>query len=80
MKSGPHGPPSGYITRAGLGVRQRFRAGDENKSGPQVALVATSPLSFGGAQQFKDGDKIRSGPQDGRSSTSLLSFEGRHYF
>ena len=38
-----------------LGGPQHFRAGDKNRSGPQVGLVATAPLQSGGSPTLQSG-------------------------
>ena len=43
-----------------LGFPQRFRAGDEVRSGPQPCLC--NPCRRGGAQLFRAGDGSKSGP------------------
>ena len=55
-----------------LGGLQRFKARDDFRSGPQVALVGTSPLQSRDPQSFKVGDKMKSGPQVGGLNTSRL--------
>ena len=55
-----------------MGDPQHFKAGDKKRSAPQVGLVATSPLLYGGSPTLQSGGQKHQWPTSGSSGTCRL--------
>ena len=63
-----------------LGGPQHFTAGNKIRSGPQVGLVATSPLLYGGSPTLQSGGQNRKWPTSGPGGYILPAAWGPQHF